>query len=363
MPEGDTPCVDRCLDDATSSRGCYSGMGCRQFFVCANTGSYGMCCPLGTSFNEATCSCDENPTCADACTQQAPPVATTVAPAQTYNSTVCIDSFGTYIRADAESNAYHLVDDEGQSSGKQYCVAGYAFNLVTCRCDIESGATVPPQLGLRRLSLYMPLDTSAADMSVLKLSTFLYDGAQVDSAFGAYGGGSLNVNGGHAEIPGFQTWDARDSASWCAFFNCNGGCANSGIVSNGKDQTTQGETAVLGITGPNTITGYLYLWHPVGNRVLTANFQTPSNGWNHVCLTYDGNTANLWVNGVVAASENVGGYLTVGHAPLAVGNDQALGTFNGHIDEVLVAPFALTPEEVNAHRVGDRNWMQAQGFF
>ena len=362
MPEGQTPCVDRCLEDSTHSRGCYAGLNCRQFFVCSNTGSYGMCCPSGTSFHEDSCSCETDDTCMDGCVQLAPPVPTTVAPAQTYNDTVCIDSYGTYIRADAEPNAYHLIDEAGHSSGKQFCINGYGFNLVTCRCDIESGAAAPPQQGLRRVALYLQFDSDVSDVSIQKFTAFRYDGADVDTSFGAYGGGSLIVNGGHVEVPGLQGWDARASASWCAFFYCNGQCVNSGIVGSGVDSSST-DKVILGITGPNTVSGYLYMWHPVGDRVLSANFQTPSNGWNQVCLTYDGNTANLWVNGAIGASENLGGFFHIGDAPFVIGNNQQLGTFNGHIDEVLVAPFALTPGEVNAYRIGDRAWMQSQGFY
>ena len=364
LPEGETPCVDRCLEEATASRGCYAGLGCRTFYICANTGSYGMCCPLGTQFNEATCSCDESATCTDACVQQAPVVQTTVAPPEAVNSTVCMDSFGSYIAADAaESNAYHLIDDEGHSSGKQYCVDGYAFNLDSCRCDIESGATVPPQVGLRRAALYLPFDSDAADASVLKFSTFLFDGATVDTTTGAVGGGSLNVNGGRLEVPAFKTYDSRAAGSWCAFYSCAGSCSAGGVVANAKQANDDASTVVLGLTGATAVQGNVHLWSPTGTRTVSSSFTTPSNGWNHVCLTYDGNTVNLYVNGAVSASENVGGYLKISHAPLAVGNDQTLGTFNGHIDEVLVTPFAMTSDEVNAHRTGDRAYLQNLGFW
>ena len=300
LPEGSTPCVDRCLEEATETRGCYAGQGCRQYFVCANTGSYGMCCPIGTSFNEATCSCDDAPTCADVCQQQAPPVATTVAPAQNFNNTVCIDSFGAFISTDTEPNAYHLIDEEGQSTGKQYCVEGFSFNIITCRCDIESDATVPPRQGLRRPALYIPFDTDTEDKSILGFSTFAFDGAMYSTDSAAVGDGSLAVNGGRIEIPGFKALDSRSSASWCAHFLCEGTkCQQGGVLANGVDGSGSGATAVMGFSKNATLEGHIYLVGPTDSIHLAASSSDlQPNQWHQACLTYNGNIAILYINGV-----------------------------------------------------------------
>ena len=355
MPEGETPCVDRCLDDATGAQGCYPGNGCRQFFVCSNTGSYGMCCPDGTTFVESSCSCEESVTCADPCVQTAPAIRTTVAPPQSFNDTVCQDSFGSYIATVAgEANAFSLVDDEGHPSTKMYCPTGYSFSLASCRCDIESGDFVPPTAAQRQAVVYVPFDSNTADKSVHNLAVFLYDGAQQTTDDSAIGGGSLRVNGGRAEIPGLQAFDSRNHGSWCAFFKCSGSCSQGGILSNKKTSGQSDYTVMFGTSTTSSFQGLINLWQPVGSLPVGSSAPGPVSGWNHFCTTYDSNSVVLYLNGNAVETQYTAGFLYVSKASFTIGSDQTLGSFNGWIDEVLIAPFAMTEAEVTAHRNGDQ---------
>ena len=220
MPEGPVPCTDRCMDDSTAARGCYAGTGCRQFFVCANTASYGMCCPEGSTFVEASCSCEESETCNDDCVQQGPTIGTTILPASRYNDTVCQDSWGTYITPSAgENNAYYILDQEGHRTEKLYCAAGTDFDIETCRCDIFNYDALPePMSQTRRALLWLPFNSNTNDQSINKFATFLYDGAELDCSAAAQGSCSFRVNNGHLSVPGLKSFDSRDAGSWCGFF-------------------------------------------------------------------------------------------------------------------------------------------------
>ena len=220
MPEGPIPCFDRCEDDATAAQGCYAGSGCSEFYVCANQASYQMCCPEGSAFNEATCSCEESETCFDTCVQQGPAVPTTVAPSNNYNATVCQDSFGTYISSiPGTANAFSLVDVDGNPTEIQYCPPGVEFSLTTCSCSIYNDyAFNPVVVELRQATLWLPFDNDLQDHSVHSYDVYAYDGAERDATSSAQGGASLAVQSGHLEVPGLKSFDFRGAASWCAFF-------------------------------------------------------------------------------------------------------------------------------------------------
>jgi hypothetical protein len=329
-----------------------------------------MCCPDGTRFNSATCACDEDATCTDSCSQNGPAVPTTEAPASQFNSTVCQDSFGTYIAiSTSEANAYYLLDQEGHATEKLYCPASVTFSLSACRCDIIDETATPgstPQK--RQATLWLPFATDANDHSVNKFSTFLYDGAQFDASVGVFSGGSLFVNNGYLSIPGLKNYDSRNAGSFCGFFRCESGngfsCTSSGgILSNNKDAAASEYTVIFANQASNSFTGLLNFWHPTGLQTVNSAITTPSNGWNSFCTTYDGNTINLYLNGAIATSVNIAGYLSIGHCPYVVGTDQQFGTFTGHVGPVLITPFAMNAAEVNAFTTGNFAYLQNEGFF
>ena len=298
MPEGSVSCMDRCIDATTQSRGCYAGSGCRQFFVCANTASYGMCCPEGSQFDEATCSCELSETCLEDCRQQSPPIGTTVQPVTRLNSTTCRDPWGTNIASvETEPNAYVLIDNEGETVEKMYCPSGVTFDIDTCRCDIYNENAVSPEMvEMRRAILWLPFDDDTKDHSSSRFTTFLFDNVEWDSSSAAFGGGSLKTTRGYLSVPGLKSFDNRNAGSWCGFFKCGDQTCNvgGGIFSN-NNCDDDSYTVNIETIGGGSMAAALHLAAPGGSQNVTAR---TIDGWNHFCLIYDGNTITLHLNGV-----------------------------------------------------------------
>lgn len=107
---------------------------------------------------------------------------------------------------------------------------------------------------------------------------------------------------------------------------------------------TVGGESVVGVSKPNS--------YGVGINNTTVlgsiNNQTISApafpGWNHVVLTYDGSTQNLYVNGELRASQPLSGVITTNQEDLWIGD-----LFTGSIDEVVVYNRSLSAEEVRNH--------------
>ena len=69
--------------------------------------------------------------------------------------------------------------------------------------------------------------------------------------------------------------------------------------------------------------------------------------WAHLALTYDGATLNLYVNGVLAATQAASGAIQASANPLWIGGNNPYGEyFQGLIDEVRVYTRALSQSEV-----------------
>ena len=112
-----------------------------------------------------------------------------------------------------------MIDAEGQATTTLYCPSGVSFDLGTCRCNTESGATAPTTVQLRQATVWLSFNGDSSDHSVNKFSTFLFSGAQYDATQAPFGnGGSLAVNGGYLSVPGLKQEDFRNAASFCAFF-------------------------------------------------------------------------------------------------------------------------------------------------
>ena len=152
-------------------------------------------------------------------------------------------------------------------------------------------------------------------------------------------------------------------SQYIVYYRCNGACQVGGIISNNQDITNTVYTVILGTQSASTLNGKLNFWHPIGTQNVQSSFTSPSNGWNSVCVTYDGTAARLYVNGGVTDTEFVGSFLSISSFPLVVGNDPVLGSFNGNIADVLVTEFALTAAEVSNYASGNFAALSAEGFF
>ena len=91
--------------------------------------------------------------------------------------------------------------------------------------------------------------------------------------------------------------------------------------------------------------GYLNVGGP--DRNATGPVTIPANTWSHLALTFDGTIIQLYVNGVLAASEPVAGSIIATAGPLRIGGNTIWGEyFQGLIDEVRVYSRVLTAAEI-----------------
>jgi len=82
----------------------------------------------------------------------------------------------------------------------------------------------------------------------------------------------------------------------------------------------------------------------------SSNDSIPAGAWTHVAATYDNNTASIYVNGVLSGVRQVTGSIPQNNLTLLIGASRANNLlnyqFNGSIDEVQVASYALNATEV-----------------
>jgi len=163
------------------------------------------------------------------------------------------------------------------------------------------------------------------------------------------------------------SWFLGHAASWCAWFRCGGpgnSCTSSGgVLSNNADSSATDFSVIIAAQASNNVLYRLQFSAPIGQATANAGV---NNGWNQVCVVYDGDTAKsstLYVNNVVANTQASTGSVKIAHCPYTVGDDQFYGNFNGNIDDVLVCPHAFTAAEVNAHFTGNFAYLASIAIF
>ena len=88
-----------------------------------------------------------------------------------------------------------------------------------------------------------------------------------------------------------------------------------------------------------------------------------SNTWTHMAMTYDGTTVQLFVNGVLAASQQQSGIIDNTSQPMYIGGDPLWDSdrsdynryFDGLIDEVRIYNRALSQSEIQNDMMGAAN--------
>jgi hypothetical protein len=370
LPEGPIPCFDLCRNDTVAAAGCYGTPGiCSQFFVCSNGASNPFCCPPDTRFDAATCSCAFDPTCTDVCVLPTP-IPTTIAP-PTNNGTVCTDSFGVMHAAVAGQPEKFLIfdttDPANVISFEMQCAPGTTFDLIACRCDVfEVTPSLPAD---HQCILWMPFDTDLEDHSVEKFLTYLFGTGSLDTSVSAHGAGSFFVNNGRLEIPGLKTMDFQKTGSWCLQFRCEAGpasnpfsCATSaGIFSNNNNPSMTDFSVIMATQPTDVFLSKIAFRAPISTATVSTPVNSPTAGWNQVCMTYDGALVRLYLNGALVTSTPETGLVALGHCPYVVGTDQTYGNFTGHVDDVLVCPFTMNQAEVTAHFTGNTAFMITEG--
>lgn len=120
---------------------------------------------------------------------------------------------------------------------------------------------------------------------------------------------------------------------------------------NPSDRTTEygiwGLTSSVGVAAYIRTTGEVRFTADAGVHTTTSSALVPTASWTHVVVTYDGTTANIWING--ALDPNSGTLLNSGSTfdrsfigARGTGNEP----FNGMIDEVGAWNRALSAGEI-----------------
>ena len=369
MPEGDVPCKDPCQSVNITTPGCFALPDrCSQFWICTEASeAFSLCCPKGTSFNTTTCNCEHNEECTDACYIKDPSKYQSVIKDPLRNGTYCIDSYGAMLKPSIDGPQYfNNIDSEG-STTRMICPTNTKFSFDKCRCEGFVETDDLPSTPARQCSLYLPFDTDYKDYSINKFYTEVVDEVEIDSDSMARGAGSLGVFGGKVEIPAMTRNNIGALFSQCFFYRCyNESCPNGfgGLISNNENSERTKFTFINSAQANGnfvlqimTADGVKELTVPTANH---AEMNNETNGFVHICITFSPSQTKLYMN-----MEQVGTIYGAGpqfgsHAPLAVGKDPTYGPYTGFIDEVLVCPYELTAEEMEAHYSG-REDMEQQG--
>src|SRR5581483_11675273 len=88
-----------------------------------------------------------------------------------------------------------------------------------------------------------------------------------------------------------------------------------------------------------------------GDVIADGTSVLPLNAWSQLTVTFNGASVNLYVNGVLVASQAAAGSILTSTGALRIGGNSIWGEyFKGLIDEVRIYNRALSPSEVQADR-------------
>jgi len=88
---------------------------------------------------------------------------------------------------------------------------------------------------------------------------------------------------------------------------------------------------------------------PGGNSAILVHNSTISlNQWYHIVGTYNGNTANLYIDGNLITSQSADFDIGINNMPLGIGARLGMDDVNGLIDDVMIYNRALTAAEVSS---------------
>lgn len=123
-----------------------------------------------------------------------------------------------------------------------------------------------------------------------------------------------------------------------------------------KNEDALGSPQFLLAVGDGSSPGLPHFNPGVAGASATGATELPLNAWTHLAGTYDGSTATLYVNGLVAATTAAAGTIPTSARDLFIGNEELLTdrAFDGYIDEVAVYDRALSATEIQAiHDAGN----------
>ena len=214
------------------------------------------------------------------------------------------------------------------------------------------------------LVAYWPLDEGAGD-KVFDTSGNDNNGTINGATWGVgkYGT-ALQFNGqnNYVEVPSSDSLELYENVTIAAWINwIDAGDAWICIMANGQ-QNGPWENYGLFI---NRSSRYLYFTLSLDGVHVpqqTPNNITVPNEWVHVCATWDGSAARIYVNGQRELEIAKAGTLDSPGLPLRIGHRSGSSHyFNGTIDEVRIYNHALTEAEILAAMEGGKGYPYALG--
>jgi hypothetical protein len=100
-----------------------------------------------------------------------------------------------------------------------------------------------------------------------------------------------------------------------------------------------------------------------GLQSLVASAPVVANQWVHLCATFDGSFAKLYVNGEAQATNTLTNYVAV---PIGTGGAIGAGLQTGHgpwegaVDEVAIYAYALSAQQISNHFSIGSHWLSIQ---
>jgi hypothetical protein len=220
-----------------------------------------------------------------------------------------------------------------------------------------------------------PAPTTAASVKVEQglIAKYEFNHGNCDDTFGKYngvnhggsfGGSHLRVGGGsYVEIDGLRNYPWGDNFSACTWFKRDSsagdymGILSTGYYLNGAWEIRQGgENGGTRVGGLLNIPGHTPTWTFGGNGGQTLS--APVAQWNHVCMAWDGQVGNYFLNGKLVDSTSMQGNTSAGaRGPVTpTSNGVFIGTadggmpgheyFRGEIDDVRLYKRAVDAEDV-----------------
>lgn len=259
--------------------------------------------------------------------------------------------------------------------GRQYrCVAGGKQELHTGPRLIESGRYVQradvTDLDFRdSAGSRLPVDARLETIAWPDRLGFVLDAVPgreplaPGPCFGRVGGGFYLDGSNHLELPYASECDPEKLTVELWVYLADGpsaSCPQPWLVCADGNEWSAGNYGIM-FTG-GVPTAMLNIGGGPGNMHMASAAKPHRSGsqgplschqWHHLAMTYDGNSLEMYVDGLLTGRENIGKKRTAGRHGLAIGRRQDNSGdgyhFRGVIDEVRLWRRALTPDEIAAH--------------
>jgi hypothetical protein len=143
----------------------------------------------------------------------------------------------------------------------------------------------------------------------------------------------------YIQVPDHPDLNITDSISLMAWFK---GTVNGGDLI-GKDEGPPSTNRHYNIHITGTNAGKLYL----SGTTVTSVTPIIDDEWHHVVGTWDGETAQVYIDGELEAEQAFAGQLTESQVPVEMGRRSVQGlTINGIVDDVAIFNAGLTEAQV-----------------